>query len=285
VTAPDPVDLVYLRDGNTALLARWHRPAGAGPFPAVVHVHGGVWNNGSRESDAALCRALATAGIVVVSLDFRQAPQARYPRSITDIHYGLRWVKAGAARLATRPDWVGGLGVSSGGHQLLLAALRPDDPRYARIGLTGAPDVAATVAFAVLCWPVTDPLARYHWAVRTGRQELVALHEAYWGSADAMAEGNPLRVMESRDAAPPPALLVYGSRDHNIPATLTEQFVDAYRTAGGELIAERFEGMPHGFVRVEPGSAAAARAVAVITDFIRRRTIGAGASGGPANGG
>jgi acetyl esterase/lipase len=265
-------DAVYLRDNDTALQARIRRPDGAGPFPAVLHVHGGVWNKGSRLSDETVCRYLAGHGVLVVSIDFRQAPAHRYPHSIADVHYGVRWLRANAGRLGSRPDWVGGLGVSSGGHQLLLATLRPDDPRYGRQPLTGT----AELAYATYLWPVTDPLARYRYARETGRDDLVAQHDAYFDDVDAMAEGSPQRHLDELPpgTALPPALLIYGSRDENVPEPITERFAASYRAAGGHLDTRRYADMPHAFIEPQPAAAATADALEQMTGFIRRHLGG-----------
>src|SRR4029077_8612123 len=124
-------DVEYQRQGGEALLARLYRPAGTGPFPAVVQVHGGAWVNKDRTDNDFIARAFAESGILVASLDFRVPPEAPYPASLADINLGIRWLKARSRTYGSRPDWVGIFGTSSGGHQVLLAAMRPDDPRYA----------------------------------------------------------------------------------------------------------------------------------------------------------
>jgi acetyl esterase/lipase len=146
-------DLEYLRlAGAAPLLARFYRPEGTDPFPAVLEVHGGAWTSGDRLNNVAIGEYLAAHGIAVLSIDFRMPPAARYPETVADINFGIRFLKANAARFATRIGLVGGLGTSSGGHLLLLNALRPGDPRYASIPLPGAD---ASLAFAVVCWTTT----------------------------------------------------------------------------------------------------------------------------------
>src|SRR5712671_4198311 len=131
-------DVEYQRQGGQALLARLYRPAGTGPFPAVVQVHGGAWVNKDRTDNDFIARAFAESGILVASLDFRMPPDAPYPASLADINLGVRWLKARARTYGSRPDWVGLFGTSSGGHQVLLAAMRPDDPRPRREGAPAA---------------------------------------------------------------------------------------------------------------------------------------------------
>ena len=118
------------------LLARLYRPAGDGPFPAIVEVHGGAWVNSDRLNNAPLAETLAAEGIMTLSLDFRMPPEAGYPASLQDINYGVRWFKSRAREFGARADRVGLFGTSSGGHQVLLAAMRPFDARYAALPLT-----------------------------------------------------------------------------------------------------------------------------------------------------
>src|SRR5215210_7962039 len=131
-------DVEYCRHGDSPLLARLYRPRGDGPFPALVEVHGGAWASGDRLNNAPLDEALAKSGIVVLAIDFRMPPAFRYPASIADIHFATRWLKAHAQEFGSRRELVGGLGTSSGAHQLLLSALKPQDPRYAALPLPEA---------------------------------------------------------------------------------------------------------------------------------------------------
>src|SRR5712692_12010227 len=170
-------DVEYQRQGGRALLARLYRPAGSvsssGPFPAVVQVHGGAWVNKDRTDNDFIARAFAESSILVASIDFRMPPEAPYPASLADINLAVRWLKARARTYGGRPDWVGLIGTSSGGHQVLLAAMRPDDPRYAALPLAEAPQIDGRVAFVISGWGVLDPLLRYHLAKKAGNQELV----------------------------------------------------------------------------------------------------------------
>jgi acetyl esterase len=99
--AVEMCDLEYRREGATPLSARFYRPQGDGPFPALVEVHGGAWASGDRLNNAPLDAALAKSGIVVLAIDFRMPPEWRYPHSIADIHYATRWLKAHAAELGS----------------------------------------------------------------------------------------------------------------------------------------------------------------------------------------
>jgi acetyl esterase/lipase len=157
-------DLEYRRAGEAPLLARLYRPQGptdsGTPFPALVDVHGGAWASGDRLNNALLDEALAKNGIVVLAIDFRMPPAHRYPASIADVNFATRWLKARAAEFGSRRDLVGGLGTSSGGHQLLLSALQPANRDFTALPLAEAPHEDASLPYLVLCWPISDPLAR-----------------------------------------------------------------------------------------------------------------------------
>ena len=131
-------DLEYGRAGDTPLLARLYRPRGITGFPAIVDVHGGAWVANDRLQNAAMDQVIAAAGTAVLALDFRLAPASPYPASVADINLGIRWLKANIAKLGGDASRIGGLGTSSGGHQLWLNVLRPRDPRYAATKLAGA---------------------------------------------------------------------------------------------------------------------------------------------------
>lgn len=193
-------DLEYGRPGDTPLLARLYRPRGITGFPAIVDVHGGAWVANDRLQNAAMDQVIASAGTAVLALDFCMAPASPYPASIADINLGIRWLKANIARLGGNPRRVGGLGTSSGGHQLWLNVLRPRDPGYAAHKLSGADDVDASLGFVVVCWPISDPVARYKMARETGNERLVKNHDAFFLTEGVMAEANPQAILESCEA-------------------------------------------------------------------------------------
>src|SRR5690606_32572678 len=101
------------RDDGSEMLIQVTRPLGPGPFPAMVDIHGGGWVAGDRHTNRAIVEKLAQGGVVVASPEFRKPPDGVYPVPIADIHLGIRWLKANAARYGASPERVGGLGTSS----------------------------------------------------------------------------------------------------------------------------------------------------------------------------
>jgi acetyl esterase len=143
-------DIEYRSDGDRSWLALTYQPQGPGPFPALLEIHGGAWNNGDRRNNPALAEGLSASGVVVASIDFRMGGQDPYPSSLADINYATRWLKAHAPDFKADPATVGGLGVSSGGHLILLSAMRPFDARYTALPFAGAPGVDGALALCHL---------------------------------------------------------------------------------------------------------------------------------------
>ena len=274
-------DIEYIRHGGVPLLARLYRPEGTGPFPIMVELHGGAWCRQDRLADKLIHETLAKSGVIVAALDFRQPPVAPYPASFQDIHYGIRWLKTRASELGSRPDLVGSMGNSSGGHQAMLLAMRAHDPRYGALPLPGAPGLDATVRAVIMCSPVVDPLGRYHYARQLKAagppypplvDEVLPCHDAYWGTEAAMAEGSPALALEQGEKVHlPPVLYLQGTEDVAHPRPHLDRFVAAYRKAGGVVDLELFDGEGQGFIMRKAGSPASNRALEMIVEFTHKQ--------------
>jgi len=254
----DIADVEYLRHGDTPLLARLFKPQGSGPFPIMLELHGGAWVRGSRENGDAANEALAKTGVIVAALDFRT--EAPYPASLADIHYGIRWAKTQAAAWNGNPDRIGAMGTSSGAHQAMLLGMRPDDPRYAALpSPAGAAAVDGTLGCVIMVSPVIDPLGRYLYA-KGLRQDCTPpegmaertppMHEQYWGTEEAMAEGAPARILaRGEKTALPPTLTLRRSYEAAHPRPDFDEFINQYRKAGGQIDVTIFEEEGEGVLR------------------------------------
>lgn len=275
----DIEDVEYLRHGDKPLLARLHKPQGSGPFPLIVELHGGAWCRGDRTNDSVLNEALARRGIVVAALDFRMPPDAPYPGSLADIHYGIRWCKTQAAGWGSHPDRIAAMGSSSGAHQAMLLGMRPHDPRYAALPLpAGAASVDGTLGCVILCSPVIDPLGRYQYA-KGLRQDctppegfadrVVPSHDQYWQTEEAMAEAAPARILARGEKTELPPVL-YLPRDYETahPRPDLDEFVKQYRQAGGHVDLAIFEGEGDGFLTKNLSSPAAQQAFEQLVAFV-----------------
>jgi acetyl esterase/lipase len=264
-------DVEYQRQGGKPWLARIYQPKGAGPFPTIVDVHGGAWHNGDRTNNAGIDRSLAAKGILVAAVDFRQPPEAGYPASICDVNLAVRWLKAHAHEF-NGTTAVGAFGNSSGGHQVVLSALRPRHPAYSVLPLPNYPEVDASLAYVIAGWPVIDPLYRFRFAKEFNREEHIKAHIAYWTTEDAMAEGSPQSIVEQNEQVDlPPILMLLKANDRNHPLQMQERFIGSYRKRGGEIEVHTFDGLPEHRVVPSPSQPDTMRLIDTITAFISNK--------------
>jgi acetyl esterase/lipase len=267
----DERDVEYQNLGGKPWLARVYRPKGSGPFPAIVDVHGGAWHNGDRTNNAGIDRALAARGIVVAAIDFRQPPEAGYPASICDVNLAVRWLKAHAGEF-NGTTTVGAFGNSSGGHQVVLSALRPRHASYTALPLPKHPEINASLAYVIAGWPVIDPLYRFHYAKEINNQEHIKAHIDYWHTEDAMSEGSPQTIVERDPQAElAPILMLLKANDRNHPLQMQERFIASYRKRGGTIEVHTFEGLPEHRMVPSSGQPETMRCIETMTSFIQRQ--------------
>ena len=139
-----------VRDGTFSgaagpLAYRLYRPATPGPHPVVLYFHGGGWVLGGHDSDDPLCRDLCQrAGVLIVSVDYRHAPEARFPAAADDGLAALRWVTDHAVELGGRAGPVAVAGWSAGGNIAAVTCQR------------ALADGGPAIAGQLLLTPVTD---------------------------------------------------------------------------------------------------------------------------------
>jgi acetyl esterase/lipase len=237
----------------------------------VLQVHGGAWNNKDRTDGQNTALDLCAAGIVVLSIDFRNAPEAPYPASLQDINYGIRWLKHHAAEFGSSAPQVGAYGTSSGGHQILLAAMRPDDPRYRALPFAEAPDLDARLAFVVAGWGVLFPLERYKLAKAEGDDKLAKGHDIFFGNDEGQIEATPALALERGEKMfLPPALVFQGTKDKWTSVEFAQRFAADYRKGGGEIDLLLLDGAHHTFLNEHPFDPNSVKAFKQMVAFIKQ---------------
>jgi acetyl esterase len=264
--APAEVARVEELDAG-GLRIRHYRPLGAESgevLPALVYFHGGGWTIGDLDTHDVPCRELANlARCAVLSVDYRLAPEHKFPAAVDDAVAATRWVHAHAAALAVDPARIAVGGDSAGGNLAAVAAILLRD--------TGGPPLA----MQVLIYPSIDLAAEM-----PSHRELA---EGYLLTADAIRwfVGNYLRGPEDlRDwrASPilapdlsrlPPAYVVTAGFD---PLRDEGQaYADALHAAGVHVTYECFEGMIHGFITMAGALAAGHHALYRVAQGLRQR--------------
>jgi acetyl esterase len=223
------------------LPVRVYTPEGEPPFPIVVWFHGGGWVVGSLDTYDPLCRALAAAvPAVVVSVDYRLAPEHRYPAAVEDAYAATLWASRNAAQLGGAQHRLAVAGDSAGGNLAAVVALGARD--------RGGP----AIAFQLLVYPVLDAAAdTASWREHAEGFHLTAAGmrwywDHYLGGADGAApDASPLRAASLGGL--PPALVICA--EHDVLRDEGEAYAARLRQAGVAATVSRYPGVVHGFFR------------------------------------
>jgi acetyl esterase len=241
----------------------------------LVDIHGGGWNRFDRMRDKPVDVELASHGMVIASLDFRLNGEAPHPAAMQDINWAIRWLKAHAADFNARPEGMGGLGFSSGGHQVLMAGLRPKHSRYVAEGGPAGHDATLSYVICSGCgYDLVTAMAERAPAAPHER-DFFHLYD-YFGGMEGVAGESPQHILESgEDFARPPILLLQAGGDV-LPGFTTDKaarFAQTYAKAGGNIELVIFPGAPHIFIN--PGlvarSEAMDRGLATVRNYIARQ--------------
>jgi acetyl esterase/lipase len=263
------VELRRTAAGRT-LMARIYQPAGAGPCPVILDLHGGAWNAKDRHAEEPMDRALAASGLLVVAIDMTLAPEAPYPACVQDANYAVRWLKWKAAGWNGDPAAVGIYASSSGGHVAELLGMRPRDARYNAIPLPQAPQIDATVSFIAMRSPVSNPYARFQHAEEMKREPMVKNHTTFFKPWESIFESNPQQILDRHEPVGlVPLLIMQGALDDNVLPAVQAKFAASYKAAGGDCQFEVFEGCEHEWVAT-PGPQTD-RAREMVKAFIARQ--------------
>ncbi len=253
--------------GDGRLPARLYAGAGAPtPSPLLVYFHGGGWTLGSIESHDNVCRFLATeAGIRVLSIGYRLAPESRFPAAADDAIASFRDAAARAAELGGEPERVGVGGDSAGGN---LAAVCCLDARESQ---------GPEPCFQLLIYPAVQVGDRKRPSYTLfGEGYFLTTAEMDWFDAHYLGP-DPESAARDPRAAPlraedhsglPPALVVVAGydplRDEGI------EYAKRLREAGVDVELQRAPGLPHGFANAAGLGHAAPAAMREVAGSLRR---------------
>jgi acetyl esterase/lipase len=246
-------DLIYGKVGEQELQLDLACPAnGAGPFPAVVILHGGGWVTGSRKLMLPVTFDFAAHGYVAVAVSYRFAPEAPYPAQLQDARCAVRWLRANAARYRIDPDRIGAFGYSSGGHLALLLGTTCDDRPPKETG--GHAGQSSQDGVVVACYPPTD-LAAWDQYARNGKHSRIE-RECALVAVTALLGGPPARQAERATAASPithlragapPTLLIHGLADTMVPLDQSLRYALKGQEVGAPIRLLCLEGAEHSF--------------------------------------
>jgi acetyl esterase len=245
VPNPEPVTRVQNRTfpgPETDVPLRIYWPSGRGPFPALVYIHGGGWVQGDLHSADANCRSLTNGGgCVTISVDYRLAPEAKFPKPLADCFAAVQWVADNAASLNIDPDRIAVGGASAGGNLAAAVALLARDEGGPRL------------VHQLLIYPATDATCASESYKTNGGSEYglgtVAMHW-YWAHY-LRNEGDYKHPLASPLFAEdfsnlPPAMIV--TAEYDPLRDEGEEYGRRLQAAGTPADIRRYDGVAHGFV-------------------------------------
>ena len=228
--------------------------AGGSPVAALVYYHGGGWVVGDIDSHDATCRTLSqTSGCKVISVDYRLAPESKFPAAADDAYAALAWVEKNAMEIGVDPNRIAVGGDSAGGNLAAVACLMARDKNGPHI------------AFQLLIYPVTQ--------IGIDSASRKELAEGYFLETETMRWFEE-QYVDASDADNPYASPLKAQNLSGLPSAYVitagfdplkdegKAYADGLRAAGVDVQYVNYDGMIHGFIALTALVENAATAVA-----------------------
>jgi len=245
VHAADPaseLNVVFATPDHIELRLDYFRPAGDGPFPLVVCIHGGGWQAGSRATYQDTQNWFAKKGFASAAIQYRFAPRHRFPSQLEDVSAALRFLVKEHKRFRIDPDRIGMLGASAGAHLALLTGFSElkDCKIKAVVNMAGPTDLRTFAAAHT-----GDA------ALKTGlKRDSAELLADLLGTKDRKAEvyktASPVAHIR-KDG--PAVLTLHGEDDDIVPIAQAESLHEALKKAGATERLIKIKGVGHVFTQ------------------------------------
>jgi acetyl esterase len=224
----------------TEIPVRMYTPEGEQPLPLLMYYHGGGYVLGDLESHDAVCRSLANqAGCIVVSVDYRLAPENKFPAAVEDCYAATKWVAENAEKLGGDANRLAIGGDSAGGNLAAVVAQMARDLN------------APKIIFQLLIYPVTDSVEVQPSRITNGEGYFLTKELMDWFEAQYADETTDRRdpkyspIYAESLANLPPALVITAEFDPLVDEG--EIYAKKLQEAGTPVTLTRYDGMIHGF--------------------------------------
>jgi len=258
-SAPAQRDIRFATAGGVDLTLDVYQPATAGVHPAIVQVYGGAWQRGSPHDYGRFAAHLASLGYVVFAIDYRHAPQWKWPAQMADMRAALEWIRAHGAGYRADVSRAAMIGRSAGAHLALMAAY--DSP-------------AIPIKAVVNLYGPTDLEDGYRRPPRPDPFDIRAIQEAFLGGTldqvpQQYRDASPITRVS---AATPATLSIYGSRDHIVHPRYGMMLHERLRRVGVTSVLLEIPWAEHAFDAIPNGPSA--QIALYYTERFLARTLG-----------
>jgi acetyl esterase/lipase len=228
-------DIIFGKGGGIDLRLDIYRPPrGAEQRMATIHLHGGGFSAGSKDTLSERIRPFAARGYVAIAAQYRLTGQAKWPALIHDVKAAIRWTRANAQSLGIDPGRIALVGYSAGGHLALFAAGTPGRAEFEGEG--GNAGVGTKVAACFAYYPATE--------IRPGRGGAANNLLPEGSNEAAHRAASPTTYIA---AGFPPTAIFHGTEDVTIPLESSERLFAQLRGAKVPAELHVFDGVPHAF--------------------------------------
>ena len=240
-------NITFQSSAGVPLSLDLYQPLQPGRYPAVVTIYGGSWMRGSPAESQQIAQFLAARGYVVAALDYRHAPEYRFPAQIEDVAAGLAFVRSHADEFEVERDRIALLGWSAGAHLAMLLGLQPElqsgDSVRSIVNYYGPVDLAN----GYYDIPQPDPID-----VRQVLRAFIGGTPTEFSTAYNAA--SPLTyVKQAKADTLPDMLLIYGGRDHVVESRFGKALYDALQKSGNRAVWIEIPWAEHAFDKLFSG--------------------------------
>lgn len=239
-------DLEYIPDGHERHKLDLHLTAPSDtPLPLIIWVHGGGWQNGSKENCPPLRQGYLEKGYAIASINYRLSQHAVFPAQIEDCKAAVRWLRAHAEKYGLDPNRFGAWGSSAGGHLVALLGTSGDVKAF-EVG----PHLEQSSRVQAVCdyFGPSDfmALAKSRDASRPATfmsPESRLIGGFVLDHPDKVARANPITYVSADD---PPFLIVHGDSDSVVPLAQSSMLFEAMQRTGLDVRFHTIRGAAHG---------------------------------------
>ena len=224
--------IAYSNVDDQELLLDAYIPKADGKYPAVLVIHGGAWRSGDRKQLSNYARSLAEKGFSCFAIDYRLAPEHKFPAQIEDCRAAVKWIKKNANKYKVDASKLGVIGYSAGGHLATLLGTTGEEPNEQN------GNVDMRIQAVVAGGAPTD----FRWMPDNGKWA------KYWMGGDLDSVPDKFRLASSTafvDAKDPPTFFFHGTRDTVVPLAWAGSCHLALKEAGVKTAMHRIRGADH----------------------------------------